>query len=233
MAVKYYEKEDYVKALTLLEELITLYRGTSKEENALYYYANTNYYMGDFEMARYHFRNFVKSFPNNKYAEECAFMTAECYYLNSPSYSLDQSDTKIAIKEFQAFINEYPKSTRVAQGNEIIDKLREKLEKKYYEISKQYYHTGDYKSAVYSFNNTLKDFPDTKFREELNFLIIKSYYLLALNSIESKKAERLKLTIDAYIKFVDNFPNSVFLKSAESLYESAIKMKEQFKTKTS
>src|SRR5205823_2189449 len=137
-----YEKEDYLKALTLLEELITLFRGTAKEENALYYYANTNYNMGDYELARYHFRNFVKTFPASVHAEECAYLTAYCYYLNSPEYSLDQSDTKTAIKEFQVFINEYPKSSRISECNEIIDKLRGKLEKKHYEISKQYYQTG-------------------------------------------------------------------------------------------
>ena len=117
--------------------------------------------------------------------------------------------------------------------NEIIDKLRTKLEKKAYEIAKQYYNLSDYKASIYSFTNVLKDFPDTKYREELNFLIIKSNYLLAINSIEAKKEERLKATIDAYLKFVDTFPKSEYLQSAESIYENALKMKEKLKPQTS
>lgn len=230
MAIKYYEKDDYVKALPLLEELVSVYRGTAKAESIYYYYAYTNYNMGDYTIAGYHFHNFVKTFPNSIHTEECAYMNAYCYYLNSPSYSLDQTDTKAAIKEFQAFINQYPKSTRLAECNEIVDKLRAKLERKSYEIAKQYYYIGDYKAAIYSFNNTLKDFPDTKYREELSFLIIQSNYLLAANSIESKKEERLTVTIDSYIKFIDTFPKSTYLKDAESIYESALKMKEKLKS---
>ena len=33
-AVKYYEKKDYYHALQLFEELITVYRGTSKAEQS-------------------------------------------------------------------------------------------------------------------------------------------------------------------------------------------------------
>lgn len=232
MAIKYYDKQDYLKAFTLFEELITLYRGTAKEESTLYYYANTNYNMGDYELAHYYYKNFVKTFPSSAHKEECAYMAAQCYYLSSPAFSLDQSDTKTAIKEFQGFIDEFPKSNRIPECNVVIDELRGKLERKYYEIAKQYYNTGDYKASVYSFNSMLKDFPNTKYQEELHYLIIKSNYLLALNSIESKKVERIKLTIDAYLKFVNAYPKSEYLGNAESIYESAMKLKEKFKNQT-
>lgn len=232
-ALKYYEKGNYSKALPLFEELASVYRGTSKAEKILFYYSYTNYNMGDYVLAGYHFKNFAKTYPASEHAEECAYMTAYCYYLNSSPYTLDQSDTKEAIKEFQLFVNQYPKSLRVASSNEMIDKLRGKLEKKVYEIAKQYYNIGDYKAAMYSFKNILNDFPDTRYREELSFLIVKSGYLLAVNSIESKKEERLTSAIAAYQNFVDVFPKSPYLREAESIYESALKMKERLKTKNS
>lgn len=232
-ALKYYEKENYVKALTLLEELVSVFKGTAKAESILFYYAYTNYNLGDYILASYHFKNFVRTYPNSVHAEECAYLTAYCYYLTSPTYSLDQEDTQSAIQEFQSFVNTYPQSLRVASANEMLNKLRNKLEKKAFEISKQYYNIGDYKASSYAFKNMLNEFPDTQYREEISYLIVKSNYLLAINSIESKKDERLKATIDSYQSFVDRFTSSGYLKEAESIYESALKLREKTKSKTS
>ncbi|MBI3502958.1 MAG: outer membrane protein assembly factor BamD [Bacteroidetes bacterium] len=204
-AIKYYDDKQYTKALTLLEELVSVYRGTNKAEKIMYYYAYATYSTGDYLLAGYHFENFVKTFPASDKTEECSFMYAYCYYLESPRYSLDQTDTKNAIKELQMFINKYPDSKRKEECNELMSKLRAKLEMKYYEIAKQYYFLEDYKAAVVACGGVLKDFPDTKYREELMFLIVKSNYLYASKSIEKKKIERLKLTVDAFNKFVSYY----------------------------
>lgn len=232
-AVKYFKKEDYTRALTLFEELMSVFRGTAKAEEVHYYYAYCNYNLDDYIVAGYHFRNFVKTFPGSKHTEECAYMNAYCFYLSSPAYSLDQVDTKLAIKEFQRFTNQYPKSSRIADCNTMLDKLRGKLERKSYENSMLYYNMVDYKAAIVAFVNHLKDFPDSKHVEELNYLIIKSYYLLALNSIDSKKQERFKAAADSYIKFIDLFPKSEYLKDAEIIYSSALKNLEKYNKPTS
>ncbi len=231
-AVKYFKKEDYTKALTLFEELMSVYRGTAKAEEVHYYYAYCNYNLDDYIVAGYHFRNFVKTFPSSVHTEECAYMNAYCFYLSSPGYSLDQVDTKLAIKEFQRFTNQYPKSTRIADCNTMLDKLRGKLERKSYENAMLYYNMVDYKAAIVVFANHIKDFPESKHVEELNYLTIKSYYLLALNSIESKKQERFKAAVDTYIKYVDTFPKGGYLKDAEMIYSSALKNLEKYNKPT-
>jgi outer membrane protein assembly factor BamD len=223
-AISYYDKKEYTKALALLEELVSIYRGTNKAEKIMYYYAYSTYAVGDYLLAGYHFNNFVRTFPASDKVEECAFMYAYCYYLESPRYTLDQTDTKNAIKELQFFLNKYPESSRREECNKLIAALREKLEKKYYEIAKQYYFLDDYKAALVSFENLLKDYPDTKYREEVMFAIVKSNYLYASKSIESKKTERLKATIDAYNKFISYFPQgSIYSKEAENYFISAKK----------
>ncbi len=232
-AIKYFEKEDYTKALTLFEELMSVYKGTSKAEEISYYFAYCNYNLNDYIIAGYQFRNFVKNFPNSKHVEECAYMNAYCFYLNSPTYSLDQVDTRLAIKEFQRFTNQYPKSERIPKCNEILDIMRGKLERKSFENAMLYYDMGDYRASIVSFTNHLKDFPDSKHVEQFSYLIIRANYLQALNSIESKKQERFKATVDAYIKFVDLYPKSDYLKEAEMVYTSALKNLEKYTTKTS
>ncbi len=227
-AVKYFDKGDYTHALTLFEELMSVYRGTAKAEEIHYYYAYCSYNTDDFIIAGYHFRQFVKNYPNSKHTEECAYMNAYCFYLTSPEYSLDQIDTKLAIKEFQKFTNQYSKSDKITKCNELLDELRGKLERKAYENAKLYYNMSDYKASVASFDNFIKDFPGSNHVEEFTYLSIKSYYLLALNSIESKKQERYKASVDTYIKFVDSHPQSVYLKQAEMVYSSALKQLEKY-----
>jgi outer membrane protein assembly factor BamD len=81
----------------------------------------------------------------------------------------------------------------------------------------------NYKSAVISLRNTLRDFPDTEHREEIMFLILKSNYLLARNSIEELRMERLQETINEYYAYIDEFPTSPRSKEAEKIYASCVK----------
>jgi outer membrane protein assembly factor BamD len=236
-AVEYYNDGEYYRAEALFGELIGLYRGMGKAEEIYYYYAYCNYYMEDFIMAGYYFDNFVNTYPTSKYAEECMYLTAYCYYLNSPESSLDQTSTVRAIEEMQLFINRYPKSERVKGCNELIDVLRGKLEKKAFDNASLYHHLTSYKAAIVAFNNLIVDFPDTKYKEEAYFYILKANYSLAVNSIEAKKKERLDNTLDAYYDYENYQPTlsglgedqvskgaqSKFAKEAENIHGNTLK----------
>ncbi|HET6227431.1 MAG TPA: outer membrane protein assembly factor BamD [Bacteroidia bacterium] len=232
-AIKYFEKENYTKALTLFEEMVTVYKGTAKAEEVNYYFAYCNYNLEDYIIAGYQFRNFVKNFPNSKHTEECAYMNAFCFYLNSPPYSLDQTDTRLAIKEFQRFTTQYPKSERIEKCNELLDILRGKLERKSSENAMLYYNMGDYRASAAAFANHVKDFPSSKDAEYYSYLSLRSYYLMAMNSIEQKKEDRFKITAETYLKFIETYPNSTYLKEAELLYTHTLKNLEKYNTKQS
>ncbi len=219
-ALKYYEEKEYLKAIGLFEELIPIYRGTSKAEKVYYYYAYCHYGQEDYIMAGYYFSSFSKTFPNSKHTEEAEFLAAYCYYMDSPKSSLDQSNTYKAIEELQLFINRHPESEKIEESNELIDKLRHKLEKKSYDNALLYFNIGDYKAAIFAIKTSLKDFPDSKYREKLLLFQLKSYYLLAINSIESKKNERFQSAIDSYYELIDEFPNCSDKKNAEKIYEN-------------
>lgn len=216
-AVKLYNKKQYFKALPLFEELITVYRGTKKAEKTYYYYAYINYYLEDYETAAFSFDNFAKTFPNSEFAEECAFMHAYCFYQDSPEYSLDQTSTVKAMNELQLFADRYHTSSKLEQCNTLIDQLRLKLETKSFENAKLYFHMDEYKAAVASFKNLLHDYPSGKFREESSFMIIKSWYHLAENSIEAKRIERYNESLKAYNEFIANYSSSKFRKDADEL----------------
>lgn len=216
-AKQYFEEENYAKALPLLEELMTIYRGTDKGEDVYYFYAKCYFADEDYVLSSYHLKNFVRTYPTSPRAEECLYLSALSYYFDSPKYSLDQSSSYLAIQEFQLFVNQYPGSEKVKESNEYIDKLRFKLETKSFEIAKLYYYTGNYKAAITTFNNTTKDFPSTIYKEEILFLTLRSGFLLATNSVENKKLERFKNAEAYYFKFADAFPQSKNKKEAEAM----------------
>lgn len=224
-ANEYYTKGNYVKASALYEELIPVYKGEAKAEEIYYYFAYCTYYQGDYALAQYHFKNYYRSFPAGKHAEEALFMNAYCYYLNSPIYKLDQTDTKNAMAELQNFVDQFPESTRIDSCNKISDLLRGKLEHKEYDITKQYFNITDYKASIVSAKNFVKDFPESRNIDEMLYLTVNSYYLLAVNSLETKKVERLDLAMETYLKLLDLYPNSSYLQRAESIYESCQRMK--------
>jgi outer membrane protein assembly factor BamD len=228
-AVKYYDKKDYNKALILLDDLVQRYRGRAEAEDLYYYFAYTNYNLKDYTTARYHFKIFADTYPNSTKAEECRYMAAYCFYLESPNYSLDQSNTIKAIEALQLFINLYPRSDRSAEAAKLIQDLRDKLEIKSFENAKLYLTIGDYKSAVIAFRNSMREYPDTKFAEEMEYLAIQSQYLYAKNSIEAKQEERFTEAIQMANEFAENYPESKFLKDSEQLKKDALKGIEEAK----
>ena len=228
-AVEYYEKEDFNRAIPLFDELSTLMRGTAKAEETNYYYAYCQYSLGENIMAAYLFRSYTQTYPKGLHTEECVYMNAYCYYLETPAYSLDASNNYKAIKSLQAFVDRYPNSERVDKCNNLIDELRAKLAEKAFENAKQYYITENYKSAIIALDNVLIDFPENIYREEAQFLILKSSYLLAINSISTKKEIRFKGTLEAYHFFNDNYPESDYRKEAQQTYKKALKSLELLK----
>lgn len=228
-AKEYYDAGEYQKALSLFDELGTLFRGTARSEEVHYYIANCHFKIKDYYFANYYYKNFAKSYPASDKAEEAFFRSAYCSYLNSPKTSLDQSDTDQAISEFQLFLDRFPTTALKDSTNTMIAELRLKLEKKAFDNAKLYYTTENYKSAAVALKNMLRDFPDSPHREEIEFLVVKSSYLLAIKSIDTKKEERLNDTIENYHKFVDSYGESAYVKEAEVFYANAVRELQKMK----
>lgn len=221
-AIRLYNKRDYSKALILFEELAQKYRGREQAEDLNYYYSYTLYRLQDYTTARYQFKSFADTYPASKNAEEARYMAAYCYYLESPNFSLDQENTLKAIDALQLFINLYPTSERAAAASKYIGTLRGKLEDKAFENAKMYLTTGpsnvdNYRAAVIALRNAQRDFPDIKYAEEMDFLMIRAQYLYAKNSYVVRQEDRYNEAIDLYNEFVENHADSKYIKEAKTL----------------
>jgi outer membrane protein assembly factor BamD len=219
-AVEYYEKGEYVRSGTLLKELVSIYRGTSRADKIYYYYAKSMIGQKDYLMAGHYFRSLVKEFPMSEHAEESYFMDGYCSYLMSPKARLDQKTTREAIDALQLYVNLYPFNERVNEANRLIDEMNDKLVYKSYLNAKLYYDFGNYKASVIALNNSLSTHPDSKYREELMFMLLESKYNLAMASVWDKRQERLSSAVDEYFSFIDEFPDSKRIKDAQRFYKT-------------
>ena len=227
-AARLYEAKKYSKAIRLFEQLSPLYKGKPQAEKMFYMFSQSYYRTKQYYLAGYQFEKFVASYPKSEKAEESAFLGANSFSKLSPIYSLDQVDTDKAIEKMQNFIDAYPSSIYLVEANETIKMLREKLEKKAYEIAKQYNQIADYKGAIVALDLFVGDFPGTPYKEKALFYRLDSAYKLAINSINSKMEERLKLSKVCYNNLVKFKPETEYKSQADEMLARIDKYLQQF-----
>lgn len=232
LGTKLYEEGKYAKANRLFTQIVPNYRGKPQAEKLMYMYSRSFYEMKDYYLAGYQFERFVNAYPKSEKLEEAAFLSAKSYYTLSPVYSKDQTETKEAIEKLQVFINSYPESEYLAEANKMVQELDYKLEKKAFEIAKQYNTISDFKASVKAFDNFLLEYPGSSFREDAMYYRLDSAYKLAINSVAYKKEDRLK-SAQTYLKsFVGTFPKSDKMDTVNTMMETVDNQLQSFNTKS-
>lgn len=220
-ALEFYGKEKWSRASTLFEGAYHYYKGTPREDSILFYNARCKYKDRDYQTAVELLDQFRRRFGRSAFIEDAEGMHAMCYYYLSPGPKRDQTMTSQAIISIAEFISHYPESEQTPQFREINQELTERLHEKSYLNAYTYYKIGRYKSAITALKNALKTYPDTKYREQIMYLIVASGYELAHNSIASKQADRYLSMMDSYVTFKYEFPESKHLKELDRYAEEA------------
>lgn len=223
MAKDFYDRHDYNRALQLFDLLQASFRNTPKGEDITFLTAQCYYLQNDYDIASYYYNKFVQTYPFSVDAEKAAFMDAYCSYLVSPASSLDQTSTHKAIKQLKSFTERYPESDSLDRAKQLLENLNDKLEEKDYNMCQLFYKMESYNAAITSFENLLKNYPNTKHREEILYDMAKTYFDYAENSIESKQRERYEACIERYNTLSYLYPESKYLKQLEGISEKARK----------
>ena len=234
MAKQYYSRGQFNRASMLLSDVIQVLKGTDRGEESLFLLGMSNFNSRDYSAAAQYLNKYYTSYPNGIYTEEARYYSGMSYYKSTPEPKLDQSQTLVAIREFQEFIDLYPGSRFRQDAQQKIFELQDKLVEKEYLNAKLYYDLGTYFMNCYTGNNfqacivtsenAIREYPYTPRREDFSYLILKSKFELAQQSVEAKKKERYINAVDEYYNFKSEFPESKRLKEAESLYNKAVKL---------
>lgn len=218
-AKEYFEAGQFVKSSELLGQILPRYRATEEAQDLNWMNAQSYYGMSDFMTAGSYFKSYIDQYPYGKYSEDASFMAAMCDYELAPRAELDQQSTLDAIEGFNFFMSRYPTSSRIEESKKLTKELEERLVEKSYLSAKVYYNMSQYKAAVVALSNSLKEYADTKYREEMMFLKLNSLYLYAERSLAIKQKERYQAALDDYYSFMEEFPESKYSKDVKKIYQ--------------
>ena len=224
------------RAEILLQDLITLKKGTDEAEEALYMLAMSQYMNHDFESAAATFRKYFSSYPKGFYAEQAMFYVGQSLYESAPEPRLDQTPTIGAINAYQQFLDFYPNSQLRERAQDRLFELQDKLVMKELLSAQLYYNLGgyfgninsnsesNYSSSIIVAQNALKTYPYSNHREEFSLLIMKSKFELAENSSADRKLERYHDAEDECYGFLNEYPESKDKALAEKYIEKCKKI---------
>lgn len=220
-ALRYFREGKTNKSLSLLVNIDNIYSGSDRSDTIKFYIASSCFERADYNNSAELYDSFRKNFTRSAFLEKAQFLYAMSYYNLAPSSELDQNYAGLAKSAFEEFINHYPNSNEVKMCEEYIIELQERIHKKEFYVGETYYNISYYSSAIKTLKNILKKDAETPLREDILFLILKSQYEYAKQSIEEKQKERFYAVVDSYYSLTSQFPEGKYSRFAKKLYENA------------
>lgn len=225
-AKRAFDEKRYVQASTLLKECATVFKGSNKAEEVLYLLGLSEYENKDYISSGSYFKTYYTRYPKGKYAELARFYCGYGYYIDSPDPQLDQSTTIQAIQELQGFLDYFPRSDKISVAQQAIFELQDKLTLKQLQNAQLYYNLGTYRgnnfqSAIIVAQNAIKDYPYSKYKEDLELLVLKAKFQEADLSIDERKEDRFREVVDEYYNFINNYPDTPNRAEADNILKIA------------
>jgi outer membrane protein assembly factor BamD len=160
---------------------------------------------GSFVFALNEFREFLSFYPTNPHADYAQYQLATVHYKQMLSRGRDSTETREAVKEFQAFVDRYPKSSMLVDARKRLREAKDRLGDDEYGVGLFYLRIKWYTGAEDRFKKLLQDDPGYTHKDAL-------YFSLAETLEKSvKKPEALPY----YERLVAEFQQSQYLDEAK------------------
>ncbi|MCF1752492.1 MULTISPECIES: outer membrane protein assembly factor BamD [Mariniradius] len=227
-ANNYYNAGEYSKAIILYDKVLPVIRGSERAELADFNYAYSHFRMKRYIEAAGYFNTFYQTYNRSPMAEEALFMNAYSLYLDAPDYNLDQKSSRDAVNAIQLFINRFPQSDSYERATAMIEDLQVRFEEKAYQESMLYLRLTDglfpgdfYRACIINFQNFAKNYPDSKYNEELGYKLVEVALAYGKGSKFDKKEERLNDVSKYADQFKRRYPDSKYVGRVEEFEKTA------------
>ena len=151
------------------------------------------------------YREFLSFYPTNRRADYAQFKLGMAHFRQMRGPQRDQTETREAVKELQAFVDRYPNSDLMPEATAKLREAKDRLDESNYLVGYFYYRQRWYPGAIDRFRQVLKEDPEYSSRDALYFYLAES--LVKMN----QQAEALP-----YLeKLVDEFERSDYLQDAQ------------------
>ena len=150
------------------------------------------------------FREFLTFYPTNRRADYAQYKLAMAHVRQMRAPQRDQTETREAVRELQAFVDRYPNSSLMPEATAKLRETKDRLSESSYLVGYFYFRQRWYPGAEDRFKSVLKDDPQFTGRDAVYFYLAES--LIKLN----RGAEALPY----YEKLVEEFERSEHLPEA-------------------
>jgi outer membrane protein assembly factor BamD len=151
------------------------------------------------------YREFLTFYPTSSRADYAQLKLGMTHYKQMRKPQRDQSETREAIREFATFVERYPNSALMPEGQQRLREARDRLSTHEYEVGVFYYKQRWYPGAIDRLKALLKDDPGFTERDG-------AYYYLAESLV---KVKLLAEALPYYDKLLAEFERSEFLEEAK------------------
>ena len=165
------------------------------------------------------FREFLSFYPTHGRADYAQYKLGMAHFRQMRHPQRDQTETREAVKEFEAFVARYPNSSLMPEGKAKLREARDRLSDADYYVGYFYYRQKWYLGAMDRFKAVLKDDPGYTRRDAV-------YYYLADSYVKTKQEAAALPLLE---KLVEEFEQSEYLAEAQ---KRITELKAQVATKT-
>ncbi|MEC7641864.1 MAG: outer membrane protein assembly factor BamD [Nitrospinota bacterium] len=196
--------KDYFRAAELYKQILEDYPDSPERVEAQLFLADTLMKKKEYGDAKLNYESFIELYPAWSNVDHAYFYLAMADYMMIDIALRDQTFTRSALAQFEQLIRNFPKSSYLKRAEKKIRECRKKLAENILEISRFYFRTHSYQSAINRLKSLLATYPKQKFNDEVMFLLAESYY----NEQNYREAQLL------YNQLLDQYPNSSFIREA-------------------
>ena len=155
------------------------------------------------------FQEFLSFFPTHQRADYAQYKLGMTHFEQMPKAERDQTETRAALDQFQAFRERYPNSALLPEVKEKERIARDRLSESIYKVGYFYHKARWYPGGISRFQQVLREDPQFTNRDALYFYLAEAYVTL------KREAEALPL-LD---RLQEEFVESEFLVKGAALRE--------------
>ena len=186
-----FQKGEYQNAIDLFKEVEINYSYSEWSPKALLMISYIYYDSGKYVEALENLKNFKKRFPANKEIVYVEYLIGICIFEQININSRDQTNTVLALKQFNKVIKNYP-NTYYAQDLKLkLDLINDQLAAKEMYVARYYQKREKWLAALKRLTGILENFQTTVYIEEALHRMVEIHYKIGNIEVAKKYASIL------------------------------------------
>lgn len=198
------KSKDYFRSEQYFKQILEDYPDSRERVEALMLLADTQMKKKEYFEAKSNYLEFIELYPAWPNVDRAHFYLAMADFMKIDLASRDQTPTRKALGQFEQLIKDFPKSSYRKRAEAKIRECQNKLAENILEISRYYFRTQSYGSAINRLKGLLNTYPNQKFNDEAVFLLAESYF----------NEQNYREALLFYNQLLDQYPRSSFIREA-------------------